>query len=293
MLKKNKTNYRKIFLTFYRVVVRATVDVEKGEMLNSCYTHTLEGTSARQYHLKYGKYFTCRCKRCLDPTELNSHMSSFKCSKCDPGLIISSDPLNDDATWKCTHCSFTTSGAAIAKAISVMQSEINHIMEQYSLGPERLQLCEKLFKKYRSVLHPQHFIQTSLRQTLIELYGRVEGYNMEDMPDIMLEHKCNMIRDVLKVLNIVEPGMTRLRAQMLFELHAPLLYIMKSGYSSGTVSGDELKKKISEITECLDTCATIMEWEDPTTAEGMLATIAKNASQQLQASLTSLPGIDE
>ena len=72
---------------------RVTVDVNEGEMLNTCYTYTLNGTMARQIALKKGKYFSCRCKRCLDPTEIGTHFSSLKCQKCDNGVIVSSDPL--------------------------------------------------------------------------------------------------------------------------------------------------------------------------------------------------------
>lgn len=257
-------------------------------MLNSCYTHTLCGTRDRQYHLTNGKYFTCRCKRCLDPTELNSHLSSFKCSKCDSGLIISTDPLNNEAEWKCTNCEFSTCGTAIAKAVNVMQSEIEAVASEFEPGAERLQKYEQLFKKYSSVLHPNHFIQIGLRQSLIELYGRVDGYELDDLPDDLLEHKCELIRSFLKILDIVEPGMTRIRAQMLFELHAPLLYIFKSGFSSNTLSGSELKTQIGEIINCLDTCANILEWEDPTTPEGVLCGVSKNASRQMNASLSAL-----
>lgn len=49
-------------------------------------------TEQRQEHLKIGKYFTCHCARCEDPTELGTHFRTFKCNKCDAGLILSQDP---------------------------------------------------------------------------------------------------------------------------------------------------------------------------------------------------------
>lgn len=79
---------------FLRVKVRVTVDVFSGDMLYSTYTYTMQGTSARQSHLKYGYHFTCRCARCLDPTELGTNISSLKCNKCDSGFILSTDPLS-------------------------------------------------------------------------------------------------------------------------------------------------------------------------------------------------------
>jgi hypothetical protein len=43
------------------------------------YTHALWGTQARREHLTATKYFTCRCERCSDPTELGTYISGIRC----------------------------------------------------------------------------------------------------------------------------------------------------------------------------------------------------------------------
>lgn len=78
----------------HRINVRATVDIPKGELLYATYTYTLHGTAARQKHLQKGKFFTCTCARCIDPTELGTYFSSFSCNKCPAGIISSTDPLS-------------------------------------------------------------------------------------------------------------------------------------------------------------------------------------------------------
>jgi hypothetical protein len=75
--------------------VRATTAIEKGSQLFSCYTYTLNGTLDRQQHLMEGKYFQCRCERCLDPTELDTHFSSMKCSSCLFGDVSTTNPLGE------------------------------------------------------------------------------------------------------------------------------------------------------------------------------------------------------
>lgn len=69
------------------------VDLEPGQQLQHSYSYTLNGTAQRQEHLKTGKYFDCDCKRCKDPTELGTNFSTFKCSKCEDGWLLWSDPL--------------------------------------------------------------------------------------------------------------------------------------------------------------------------------------------------------
>lgn len=78
-----------------RLIARAAIDVAEGDKLYTTYTYTLSGTSARQAALKHGKFFSCRCARCLDPTEIGTHFSSLKCQKCDNGLVESSDPVGE------------------------------------------------------------------------------------------------------------------------------------------------------------------------------------------------------
>ncbi|XP_055593100.1 SET domain-containing protein SmydA-8 [Uranotaenia lowii] len=271
----------------YRLTARAAFDIPEGEFLCNTYTYTLNGTTARQQMLRAGKFFTCRCARCLDPTELGTHFSSLKCQKCDNGLIVSSNPLDDESEWKCTHCEFKTKGAAVSKAVQVMQAELDELAYM-EYGPERLENFERVFKKYRSVLHPLHFINTSIRHSLIELYGRIPGYEMQELPDILLERKITLCRDVLKVLNVLEPGKSRARAMIMYELHAPLVLMAQSAYRNGILAGEPLKKQLEEAIELLVECAEILDWEDPSTPEGILANVAKQSLVELRQSVDRL-----
>ncbi|XP_055638361.1 SET domain-containing protein SmydA-8-like [Toxorhynchites rutilus septentrionalis] len=271
----------------YRLIARTAIDVPEGEKLYTSYTYTLSGTSTRQQALKYGKYFSCRCARCLDPTELGTHFSSLKCQKCDNGLIESLDPLNDEADWKCTHCDFNTKGALVQKAVNVMQTELDELAYM-EYGPERLENFERVFKKYKSVLHPLHFINTSIRHSLIELYGRIPGYEMQELPDILLERKVDLCRDIMKVLNVFEPGKSRARAMILYEIHAPLVLLAQSAYTRGNLAGVPLKEELKKAAALLEECGGILEWEDPSSPEGILANVVKQSLVQLKNSMQAL-----
>lgn len=75
--------------------MRTTVNVKEGEELFTTYTYILSGTQARQEMLRKGKFFSCKCARCTDPTELNTHFSSILCRNCDGGIIVSTNPLGE------------------------------------------------------------------------------------------------------------------------------------------------------------------------------------------------------
>uniref|UniRef100_A0A1I8N459 Uncharacterized protein n=1 Tax=Musca domestica TaxID=7370 RepID=A0A1I8N459_MUSDO len=274
----------------YRIRLRAMVDLEPGQQLQHSYSYTLNGTAQRQEHLKAGKYFTCDCKRCKDPTELGTNFSTFKCSKCEDGWLLCRDPLDTNTEWKCTLCEFKTSNAAVQKALSVIQAEVADVQAMPMSG-ERLQETETLLKKYRVVLHPLHNIQISLKQNLIEMYGRVQGYEMVELPDVLLERKEEICRQVLRVLNVFEPGLSRTKATILYELHVPIVLLAKSGFIAGVLGGDKLKEKLEEAIAVLKECVDTLQHEDQQSHEGVLGLVAKQAMEQLMQSVEGLEGV--
>lgn len=78
---------------FFRLQLRTTVDTQSGSELFSSYTSSLQPTIIRRARLRECKYFDCTCARCSDPIELGTHLGTFKCTKCDNGIITSTQPL--------------------------------------------------------------------------------------------------------------------------------------------------------------------------------------------------------
>jgi len=64
-----------------RVVIKAAKSINRGEHLTICYTDVLADTPKRQTKLLLDLFMTCKCERCLDPTELGSNFNSVVCHK--------------------------------------------------------------------------------------------------------------------------------------------------------------------------------------------------------------------
>ncbi|PSN52135.1 hypothetical protein C0J52_04306 [Blattella germanica] len=270
---------RQVIMHFLcRLILRTTVKIEKGAEIFTTYTHTLNPTLLRREHLKQSKFFDCSCPRCSDPNELGTHMSTLKCNKCDNGVIISSNPLDATAQWKCTHCEFVTPGSAVRRVFSVIQADLDQL-DYMEPGAGVVEFREQLWKKYKSVLHPHHAFLTSLRCSLSQLYGRAEGYLMEDLPDIMLERKIEICKDILSVADIVEPGCSRLRV-MLFA---------RSQWRYKEIDDKKLRVRLEEAEKYLKEAVDILKLEPPSSPEGMIASIAEESLQQLRTSIEALP----
>nr|XP_016945453.1 SET domain-containing protein SmydA-8 isoform X1 [Drosophila suzukii] len=271
----------------YKIRLRAMVDLEEGQPLHHSYTYTLDGTAQRQKHLKQGKFFSCKCDRCLDPTELGTHFSSLKCGQCAEGYQVPREPTELDTSFNCGSCGSITANSEAMAMLQSLQSEVNSV-QALEMGAKRLEEVERLLRKYKSLLHPLHFIATGLRQLLIEMYGRVQGYEMVQLPDHQLERKAELCRQVLRVLNTFEPGLSRTRAMNLYELHVPLVLLAKSGFIAGKLNGGELRARLVDAIDLLKECVEILEFEDKSSQEGVLCVVAKQALTQLTLSVEGL-----
>lgn len=273
----------------YRIYLRTTTKVPEGGELYGSYTHSLLPTMLRREHLLEGKYFACACPRCSDPTELGTHMSSLKCNKCDNGIVLPLDSLDENSTWKCTHCEFSTPGSAVRKVFQLIHTDVEAVEAISGAdGADAIQERETVMKKYRSVLHPRHAFMTMLRHSLTQMYGRVDEYLLDDLPLVVLEHKVDMCRLLLQVLDVVEPGYSRIRGMTLYELHAPLLFLAKDQWNAGTIDQAGLKSKMTEALVILKEAATILCLEPSDTPEGQIGIVAKQSVEQLEQSIKEL-----
>ncbi|XP_047032333.1 SET domain-containing protein SmydA-8-like [Helicoverpa zea] len=190
----------------YEITIKAVVPILKNEHIATMYSHALWGTQARRQHLKDSKYFACKCSRCRDPTELGTYLSAMKClgddnKPCD-GIHLPEDPLDDETDWVCNKC-----------AIKVRNSQVNMVMSQMGEDVETvlmmdgsITLLEKLLWRFSTFLHPNHYYMYSLKHSLVQLYGREQGYMSLDI----LEKKIKMCKELIAITKALDPGNARL-----------------------------------------------------------------------------------
>ena len=68
----------------------------------------------------------------------------------------------------------------------------------------------------------------SVFNDLLQMYGRTEGYLIQDMDEDQLARKKELCLEHLEVLSLIDPDMIRLNiyaASAHFELHLPLLQV--------------------------------------------------------------------
>ena len=118
--------------------VLAAVKIAKGEEITTRYTTPQWGTFRRQQLTQNYWNFTCRCARCVDPTEMGSMLNAVVCQKClkdddSYGFILPSDPTSLKSEWICAKCSEATAA-----------SEVNEMLIKFELELEKARYVAKM-----------------------------------------------------------------------------------------------------------------------------------------------------
>ncbi|XP_021915555.1 protein msta-like isoform X2 [Zootermopsis nevadensis] len=263
----------------FQLRVRATTKINKGSSIYLSYAYTLQGTLKRRDHLKESKFFDCTCARCSDATELGTYAGALKCPQCAMGIVVSTAPLNRDADWCCTNDSCT--GYTVpARSVRLLMDKIGDEVE--ALDESSIPTLEAFLTRYQNVLHPNHYHCLGVQHSLCQLYGKAPGFLINDMTEAQLRHKRDLCRQLLKVVDVLEPGYSRLRGVLLYELHAPLMILTTRGVEAHALAYRDLRSRLKEVAACLEESSIILNFEPETSNEGMMGRAAKDALMRVR-----------
>jgi len=269
-----KLNYGKHF----QLSVIAGRDIEEGEHIAIMYTHALWGTIARRDHLSITKKFWCQCRRCSDPTEFGINFSTIY----DDGQpMLPTNCLDADSDWVCEKTGKTKS----AYDVKVMLSEIGKELETIQLKGS-IEDIEQFIQNKSKVLHPNHYHMVTAKHNLLQMYGRTEGFLIQDMTEEQLNRKIELCKENLDVLYKLDPNMIRLEvyaAAAYFELHLPLLQISKRKWETGKLSTEDFRVELEEPYRCVKKAIDLLKEEgNELLPEGQLLLQAKDTMAQME-----------
>lgn len=135
--------------------------------------------------------------------------------------------------------------------------------------------------RYRNVLHKNHYLNLSVKHSLCELYGRTEEYLLNTMSPEELKRKEDYCRDLLQVIDVLEPGLSRLRGVVMYELHAPVMLQTTRLFEEKRITTTELKRRLKEVVKLLKDSANILSFEPEGTPEADMGMAAKDALSRM------------
>lgn len=178
-----------------------------------------------------GKYFRCECTRCVDPTELGTHLSSLKCQSCQIGSLIQMH--TGQSKWTCLNCNASESNEKVDDILREIRHQVNNSGSQ-------MDQIEIFIAKYSRVLHPNHYLLIEMKQKLAAIIRHMGEMNSEFSKSVkLLNRKIELCKEIVPLLSILQPGISRLRGIALYEQFLPLMQLSKIYYREKSISLDE------------------------------------------------------
>jgi hypothetical protein len=167
---------------------------------------------------------------------------------------------------------------SIRESLKALQNEIE--------CTNSIEFLEFSLEEYEGILHPNHYIMISMKSALIDSYGHMKGYLLAELPDILLSRKIELCEELLSILDIFEKGMSRARALMMYELHAPIVLYAKSQYDIGHLTKLEYLEQLEKARRILNESREILEWEDENVC--LIVISARKSHETLKKLIVSL-----
>jgi len=166
-----------------------------------------------------------------------------------------------------------------------LSCEIGKELETVQLNGSIDDIEQFLESKSKS-LHPNHYHMVTAKHNLLQMYGRTEGYLIQDMTEEQLNRKIELCKENLDVLYTLDPNMIRLEvyaAAAHFELHLPLLQISKRKWETGKLSTEEFRLELDEPYNCVKRAVELLREEgNELLPEGQLLLQAKDTMAQME-----------
>ncbi|KAH8384725.1 hypothetical protein KR093_006485 [Drosophila rubida] len=261
------------------IKVYANRAIAAGEILYNCYTNILLGTEERRHILKTGKCFDCQCARCLDPTELGTHLSSFVCSSCPGGYIVRQP---ETGVWQCLlNAEHTLKAEFVANVLERAKEEVFHARDD-------IYRLELLLVKLGRLLHGNHYIMLDLKQHIASILRQILQ-NMAHRPNRKVyERKIRLCQEILLVLKVVAPGLNRLKAIALYELANTQAELGRKLYSEQELNAADLLIELQQTEVMTREALRMLLYEPISTPEGQLARNMLRELKELQNDMKAL-----
>ena len=211
----------------FKMSVYASVAIPKGSPILNNYVKPLDTTPKRQDCLQDFKFFTCKCPRCLDPTDMKTFNSSYLCTKCQTGPIVC-QTAGDVKCWTCVECQNVMEDDS---KIKFLDDQITNAGIKLKKIQARLDLVQakKLFNEMSQYLYPSHGFMQEIKQVLVLCHAAGSNNPGLEKEPLMHKERIKLIDEILESLDILEPGLSLGRGKkiLFFRIYYKQLIVMK------------------------------------------------------------------
>lgn len=253
------------------LILRASDPIKRGEPITAIYADILWGTRARRDYLRQTRYFSCTCRRCEDPTELNTFFSGLVCRRCS-NTVLPINPLDDQAAWACQECAHEMNVEEALRTTLALGASV-----EIALTTPTIELLEALQSEWLPRAHVNHYHLHAVKHSLLQLYGRSKEKADEKEKDathwIEIAKKEKACKEFLTVCSRLDPSTAHtipFVGLTFYEYHKTILQNSQRLFSQAKLTTQQLKKRMLLSKALLKKAMEIFKHEAEDTPEGQL-----------------------
>lgn len=163
-------NTTHVFDKNQNMVVTASIFIQKDMEIFHVYTRFFWGTFTRRFHLMRTKHFSCKCPRCLDPTEMGTNMMALLCRNCK-GYVLPKSTFTKVTQWQCTNCKEQMSEKQVGFVLFMLGSWLDSLDKK---KPD--EMATSLEERFLKIVPGCNEIVLELKCVLLWILGYREGY---------------------------------------------------------------------------------------------------------------------
>ena len=92
-------------------------------------------------------------------------------------------------------------------------------------------------------------VMIDIAKWLVPILCRAPGLSLQHFPLEQVQTKLQLATNYLKVLEIVEPGLSKFRAKYLFEMIDTKMFLLSKKFSEGNIEPQSFKKELAGETK--------------------------------------------
>lgn len=137
-------------------------------------------------------------------------------------------------------------------------------------------------EKLNFTFHHNHYLVLEVEQNLLRLYAQAT-------PTVKnLNRKIELCYKLLNIFQKIEPGISRIQAIAMYELHAALANLAQKCYNNKEIGSEEFIKKLLLAENTLKTSIKYLLYEPMKSPEGRLAQNALSELKMLRLSISNI-----
>ena len=174
----------------------------------------------------------------------------MRCQACGEGWSLPITPVGEESPdYRCDLCLHTSLARQVEQTTSSWDPVIQAVTTFNSTRPAE---TRSLIAQLENTFHPHHSVILDLKINIANKLCRDDQGLMESASPAELEDKIGVCEDILSVLSIVYPGLSKYRGLLLHELSETILIRASKLFNMENLSKEKFSSDLEKICSLLE-----------------------------------------